>query len=689
MNLTFTPLFLFKFIFLELTMYTTLKSLGWLIAFCLLLVVAFLSLLHTPYAQQVLNPLVQKITQQQVSFGGINYSIQSPLHLTLSDITIHTEENEHDLNIQQIDFWLSQYPIQNKKLAFDNIKIDGLNLQNGLPNTDKAAWISIAHLSISNLDFSHKGLVIRDAHIQLTNWSVDENKTLPFEGDFQFLTTQLYWQGEALNDILIDGFYTQNYTALHGISLTWRDSTITAQAELKENKLWVIPQFTLRKFNLESDNTEVIGKPLEWLAQQNFTYQFDRIDLLDINIELPQLIANNLSLSAENVLFPYHLWQQTDANISFNADSLVLNEYTIEKPIFNLMLNGKEANISNLSFDIFNGNIQLAGKVSPTDVELTSLTLGQIKWLISHEEMTAISQYITQLNLVNIAQLDINNIQLIQLDTQHPYQITGLNAEGSDLELRRYSQWGLWNGELSLSASNASVNYLLTQQPLIEMNTQEGLWSIDRALFPLSEGLIGFNGKIHLAQDSQPWQLEAYGDGLPVDYFSQLLSTDLPLDGITEFTFSGNGLASNRDSFNYSFNGELNLAPREMTTTKTALELWQSKLGLTPDKEQLTRLTERENESKANDNIDSTIKNESSITQYPINIDPITILANRGRISIVPILIKGEGFSYRIQGDYDLVNPKQAQTTTSLIQECHQLVQRLFSEEVQVINNCQ
>lgn len=650
--------------FLELTMYTTLKSLGWLITFCLLSVVTFLSLLHTPYAQPLLNPLVEKLSDQKISFGELNYSIQDPLHLTISEITIHTD---NELIIQRVDFWLSQHPIQQGKLAFDSIKIDGLSLQNGLPNTQRADWISIAQLSISNLDFANDDLVIRDAQAQLTNWSIEKEKTLPFEGDFQFSTQQLYWQGEALDDVLIDGYYSEDYTALHGISLTWRDSTITAQAELKENKLWVIPQFTLRKFNLESDNADIIGKPLAWLSQQHFTYQFERIDLLDINVELPQFSVNNLSLSAENVLLPYHLWQQSNANISFNADSLVWNEHVIEMPIFNLILNGKEANISTLSFDIFDGNIQLAGKISPTAINLTSLTLSQIKWLLNETEVAAIQKYIKQLQQVKIAELDVNNIQLIQLDNEHPYQVSGINSEGHDLDLLRYYQWGLWDGKLSLSASSASFNYLLSQQLLIEMNAENGLWTIDRALFPLAEGLVGLNGNIHLTQDSQPWQLEAYGDGLPISYLTTFFPNTIPLDGVAEFTLNANGLAANRDSFNYSFNGELNINTRDMITTKTAQELWQYKLGLIPDEDQ----------------------EKIPAAQYPIHIDPITITANRGRISIQPITMTGKGFNYNVEGDYDLVNPGDAKTITSITQECHQLVQKLFSEEVTIINYCQ
>ena len=639
--------------------------------------VAFLSLLHTPYAQPVLTPLIDKISDQKIAFGDISYSIQSPLHLTLSDVTII--QSEHSLQMQHVDVWLPQHPIQKGKLAFDSIKIDGLSLQDGLPTNEGINWISIDQLSISNLDFANEDVVLRDAQIQLTNWSVQENTAIPFEGSFQFSTQQLYWQGEALNDVLIDGYYSENYTALHGLSFIWRDSTITAQAELKENTLWVIPQFTLRNFNLASDNADIIGKPLQWLAQQDFTYQFERIDLLNINVELPQFSVNNLSLSAENVLLPYHLWQQSEAAISFNADSVVWNEHLIENPIVNLTLNGKKADITNLSFDIFNGNIQLSGQVSPNTINLKTFTAEQVKWIVTNDETQAFNQYIKQLTEVKVAKIDLNNIQLIQLNGLYPYQLSGVNIDGNELDLLRDNQWGLWDGKLSISASNASFNYLLSQQLLIEMSTVNGLWSVERALLPLPEGLIGFTGSMQLMQDSQPWQLEAYGDGLPVSYFNQFVSNPIPLDGLTEFTFNGNGLAVNRDSFNYSFNGELNLILREMITTKTAKELWQYKLGLIPDNDHPNASLETKEKTQE----------KTPIAQYPIHVDPITVTANRGRITIEPIMITGEGFNYNIEGDYDLVNPEQAEAITSITQECHQLKQKLFSKEVQIINYCQ
>ncbi len=559
-------------------------------------------------------------------------------------------------------------------MAFDSVKIDGISLQTGLPNTQQLDWLSIAQLSISNLDFADDGLVIREAQVQLSNWSIDKTKTLPFEGEFQFSTQQLYWQSEALDDVLIDGYYSQDYTALDGISLTWRGSTITAQAELKENKLWVIPQFTLRRFNLESDNADIIGKPLQWLSEQHFTYQFKRIDLLNINLELPQIVTNDLSLSAENILLPYDLWEQTNANISLNADSIVWNETMIEKPIMDVTLNKKEANIENLSFDIFNGNIQLSGDLSPHKINLKSLTISQIRWLIDNKDTDSIVEYIKQLEQVKIDNVDINNVQVIQPEGKYPYQVSGLNAEGHDLDLLKYYQWGLWDGKLSLSASNASFNYLLTQQMLIEMNTENGLWTVERALFPLAEGLFGFSGSLNLTQDSQPWQVEAYGDGLPISYLTSLFPHAVPLDGMAEFTFNGSGLAANRDSFNYSFNGDLNIIPREMVTTQTAKELWQYKLGLVPDTEQPDNAVKEPTTKQAS---------------YPIHVEPIHISANRGRITIKPITITGDGFSYNIEGDYDLVNPDKAETITSITQECHQLVQKLFSDTVQMINYCQ
>ena len=400
-----------------------------------------------------------------------------------------------------------------------------------------------------------------------------------------------------------------------------------------------------------------------------------------MNIELPQFSVNDLSLSAENILLPYKIWQQNNANISFSADSLVWKDTIINKPIIELTLTNKKATISNLSLDVFNGNIQLSGLLSPTTINLSSLTLNQIKWLISPQELDSISNYLTQLEQVNIANLDINNSQIIQLETAHPFQLSGLNVEGHDLDLLRYYQWALWDGKLSISASNASLNYLLTQQLLIETNTNNGRWTIERALFPLTEGLIGLNGSINLKQDSQPWQLEAYGDGIPLSDLAKWLPNPIPLEGMAEFTFSGNGLAVNKDSFNYSFDGDLNVIPRE-TTTETAKDLWQLKLGLIPEESQSEKDVSAQTQRKKEHTMDKK-------TIYPINIEPIHISANRGRISINPIMITGDGFNYNVEGEYDLVNPEKAETVISLTQECHQIVQRLFSDKVDLINYCQ
>ena len=103
------------------------------------------------------------------------------------------------------------------------------------------------------------------------------------------------------------------------------------------------------------------------------------------------------------------------------------------------------------------------------------------------------------------------------------------------------------------------------------------------------------------------------------------------------------------------------------TTTETAKDLWQLKLGLIPDESQSEKDVSAQTQRKKEHTMDKK-------TIYPINIEPIHISANRGRISINPIMITGDGFNYNVEGEYDLVNPEKAETVISLTQECHQIL---------------
>ncbi|MEZ9856660.1 AsmA family protein, partial [Vibrio breoganii] len=78
--------------------------------------------------------------------------------------------------------------------------------------------------------------------------------------------------------------------------------------------------------------------------------------------------------------------------------------------------------------------------------------------------------------------------QLIQL-AQTPYwQVSGLHVEGHQVQLLQDRKLGLWQGKLMASANDASYQNILSAQPVVEMNSEQGKWTLTRLFAPLRNG---------------------------------------------------------------------------------------------------------------------------------------------------------------------------------------------------------
>ncbi|MFA0521665.1 AsmA family protein, partial [Vibrio sp. 10N.222.55.E8] len=63
--------------------------------------------------------------------------------------------------------------------------------------------IQLQQLAINNLDFSTPNFHARGIDLQVSDPIWNNNALLPY-GKIQLSTTQLYWQGEAFDNLLID-----------------------------------------------------------------------------------------------------------------------------------------------------------------------------------------------------------------------------------------------------------------------------------------------------------------------------------------------------------------------------------------------------------------------------------------------------------------------------------------------------
>lgn len=94
------------------------------------------------------------------------------------------------------------------------------------------------------------------------------------------------------------------------------------------------------------------------------------------------------------------------------------------------------------------------------------------------------------LSEVYISKLNANRNLLIDISPDFPFQITSLDAAGTNLLLAKNHQWGVWSGSLMLNAGNATFNKNDVRRPSLALSANEQQITVSDLSTFTKEGLL-------------------------------------------------------------------------------------------------------------------------------------------------------------------------------------------------------
>lgn len=612
------------------------------IAVLLTLTLIVFGVMHTRYFTPSAQWLTQQLWPNQLSFSKLEYSY--PTHFTLHQVTIDTDEQP--INFEQVDIWFNQTFIDNNKLVIDSLLLDGANFAQGLPSSKFVRSLKIHQLALHNIDFVHNDLIARGVNLQVKQpyWSTNGNE-FPY-GEIQLSAEQFYWQGEAFNNVLVDADYKQQGSTVYGASFNWRGGDISGQAE-QFGHGWSLINTTISHLHI----TKSLQPTIQQLGQffSRYVHHINSLDILNSNISWADLEFNNLEASVENLELNGSLWKQDGGYLSLNADSITWRSQQLVAPSIKLDFSHQSISISDFASEILQGNVQLSGTVTPDSLHFDQVNINGIKWFAeTKDDLAWLPKQLPQFNTLSIDQFELNNVQLIQLIAKPYWQLSGLSIEGSQNQFIRNKRWGLWNGKLMLSANSASFGDVVSTQGVIEMQSADGKWKINRAFIPLENGYLDATASWDFSQPSSPWSLAVHADGLPFPVINYFFELPLKLDGITEFDINAEGLAGDYSMFAHSLSGELNASMRDGTMV---------------------------------------IEKPDSLIIQPFEIDNIRLTADRGRMTLNQSPLTGVGLNANIFAQLDLVSPKNGQFNLNVNQGCENIRYDILNNSKQ-FQNC-
>ncbi|OQK60130.1 AsmA family protein [Vibrio vulnificus] len=607
-----------------------------------LIPISILVSLQTRYASQVFNQLSQ--------FSGLGMQAESvhyqyPDHFSFKNVSFTHNEVSY---VEQLEIWLSPELYANGHVQVASVLLDGLSLQTGLsrsPKTFIPSTVQIHQLAISNLDYADNQLSARGIKFQVKQpqWQRSD-QFIPF-GEIQFSAEQLYWQGEAFNQPLLDIDYKPQDSTLYGLSLSWRGAKVSGQAE-QYPQGWSLVNVTVEGLDLSQQQlTSILAKPWKRFGSQ--ITHINSLDILRSSLALEDYRLINFELSSENLTLPFSLWQQQQGLISFSAESVQDQHNVWVEPRIKLTLAPNTINVEEASAQWQQGNLLFSGTIKPDAIALDQLMVNNVKWAAEQPgEGAWLWQWLENASFVSVERLNIERSQFIQLIRQPYWQLSGLNIDGEKLRLKQEQQLGLWQGKLRATAANASYQDILSSHPLVEMHSDDGLWQLDRLFAPLKQGYIEAYGQLQLNSLSKPWQATLNADGLPMGLLLSQLPLPFDLNAISSIDVSATGLGGDWAMFSHSLTGGIHARLHEAYTPF----------------------------------------DEGNI--LPLQVSEISLSMERGKLTLAPVKLQGPDIEGTIGGASDLTAPEQGGIRYQVKMGCQQLSGDMMSDEHQRVNQC-
>ncbi|MGL4827923.1 MAG: AsmA family protein, partial [Vibrio sp.] len=473
-------------------------------------------------------------------------------------------------------------------------------------------------LALHNIDWAAQGIIARGVSLQIKQpvWESPQ-QLLPY-GKIQFSANQITIDGEAFDQVLVDANYQAQDSTVYGFSFNWQQSQISGQAE-QYPEGWSLINVTINRLKLNFDQWQ--NHPL-WKKIIPQIHHINSLDLLNGQLTVNGVEWENLNLSVEDYLLQQGFWQQQQGYLSLNADSVQWLAAQWVEPNAELTFTPHGIEIDGHT-QVWQGDVQLKGKLSETSLYLSQLTISGVKWIAERpEDLLPFTQGLPTWQNVSIDNLDINNLQIIQTVNRPFWQVSGLNADGQRLQWVKDGQWGFWQGKLAVTANSASYAGILSTQSVLNMHSEQGVWQLTRAFLPLERGYIEAQAKWDLSSLSAPWQLSLDMDSFPIAPLQYWLKLPFGLEALADISLTAQGMAGDRNMLAHSLDGESQLSLRQ---------------GL------------------------MSLRSNNTVITQPFELDALSVSADRGRITITPTPLKGVGMQAMLSGNTDLLTPEQGE----------------------------
>lgn len=544
------------------------KILLTLLLVLLLATVAVYVVLQTQWGAGWISRTLSKHTDYQLTMSKLEHNFSDPDLLILNNVSFGHKTQPAILTAKRVELELSWIQFT-QPLHFSSIRLDNgvLNITDGKTLPLEADRLQLSQMAVNS---PHSSLPVSAKRVDggIVPWKPLANNFTGSDASFQMSAGSLEINGFPASDVLIQGRINNKQLVMSNVGADAALGSVTASAQRDAQGNWQVASLRLNSIRLQTDKTlSDFLDPLLALP----SVHFDRIDMTDARLEGTDWAVTDLDMALKNITLRNGDWESDDGSLSMNASTFVNGSLQLNDPIVDMTFSPEGVALSQFSSRWVNGLIRTAGKWTRNDKKLTldQVAVAGLEYTLPQNWRGLwLARLPGWLDSVEVSKFAANRNLIIDIDPAFPFQMTSLEGNGSNLQLARDHQWGIWSGNLSLNAAEATFNRVDVRHPSISLNADASNINITELSAFTKNGMIESLATLS-QQPQRALTVTLNGRQVPVNLLHEWGWPTLPLEGEGDLQLKAQGSLAADAPLKPSVNATLSATAGDKTLQQT------------------------------------------------------------------------------------------------------------------------
>ena len=548
------------------------KLLVGILAVLLIAILALYILVQTRWGAAQVSSWITVNTDYELNFDLMDHRFSSPTHLVLKNVTFGRDGQPATLVAKMVDIGVSSRQLTDP-LHMDTITLfDGtLNLS---PQTAPLPF-QADRLLLNNMAFNSPNTAWDLSAQKVTGgvrpWDPEAGNVLGKKANIQISAGSLTLNGVPASNVLIEGELTDKEVVLTTIGADMARGSLTGTARRDANGGWKVDNMRLNDIRLQSDKSLAdFFAPITTLP----SLQIGRLDVTDARLQGPDWAVTDLDLSLRNLTLSQGDWQSEDGRLSMNASEFIYGSLHLFDPILNAEFSPQGIALRQFTSRWEGGMLRTSGNWlrSGKALVLDDVAVAGLEYTLPENWKTQWVETLPEwLHSVTLRKFGLSRNLVIDVDSTFPWQVTALDGYGTNLQLAKDRQWGVWAGTATLNGAAATFNRVDVRRPSLSLTANASTIAINELSAFTEKGILEAKASVSQTPVRQT-TINLTGRGVPLNVIQQWGWPALPITGDGNIQLNASGNVQKDSPLKPTVNGRLNavnMDKQQVTQTMT------------------------------------------------------------------------------------------------------------------------